>query len=52
MNERYQRIAAMEADYSTKELCRAFAVSRSGYYEWRQREPSARQQPTPGWCKR
>ena len=44
MNDRYQRIADMEADHSTKELCQAFAVSRSGYYEWRQREPSARQQ--------
>jgi putative transposase len=34
----------MTADYTTTELCEAFDVSRSGYYAWREREPSARQQ--------
>jgi len=42
--DRYQRIQAMEEEYRLSELCAAFAVSRSGYYAWRQREPSARQQ--------
>lgn len=44
MSERYQRIRAMSADYTTTELCEAFEVSRSGYYDWLEREPSARQQ--------
>lgn len=44
MSERYQRIQAMSADYTTRELCEAFEVSRSGYYAWRERAPSARQQ--------
>lgn len=43
MNIRYQRIQAME-EYPLTELCRAFAVSRSGYYAWCVRQPSARQQ--------
>jgi transposase InsO family protein len=34
----------MEADYPVRALCQAFGVSRSGYYAWRQREPSARGQ--------
>lgn len=44
MSERYQRIEAMEADYPLSTLCEAFAVSRSGYYAWQKREPSARTQ--------
>lgn len=32
----------MTADYDTSALCEAFAVSRSGYYAWQGREPSAR----------
>lgn len=44
MNQRYQRIEEMQADYPLNELCEAFAVSRSGYYAWRTRTPSARQQ--------
>lgn len=43
MNERYQRIAAMEKEYLLSDLCAALAVSRSGYYAWRDRAPSARQ---------
>lgn len=34
----------MEQDYPLSELCVAFEVSRSGYYAWGQRKPSARQQ--------
>jgi transposase InsO family protein len=34
----------MSADYTTSELCEAFEVSRSGYYDWLEREPSGRQQ--------
>jgi putative transposase len=44
VSERYQRIQAMEKDYSLTELCAAFEVSRSGYYAWCERKPSARQQ--------
>ena len=42
MTDRYQRIQAMEKEHSLSELCGAFAVSRSGYYAWRGRQPSAR----------
>jgi putative transposase len=44
VTDRYQRIAAMAAEYPLHALCEAFGVSRSGYYAWREREPSARQQ--------
>ena len=44
MNERYQRLQTMAADYPLRELCLAFGVSRSGYYAWRKRAPSSRQQ--------
>ena len=43
MSVRYQRIQAMEKEYPLTELCLAFAVSRSGYYAWCARKPSARQ---------
>ena len=33
----------LEAQYSIRELCAAFAVSRSGYHAWKTRPPSARQ---------
>jgi transposase InsO family protein len=42
VTERYQRIEAMSSDYDTTTLCEAFDVSRSGYYAWQAREPSAR----------
>ena len=35
---------AMASAYPLHALCEAFGVSRSGYYAWRKREPSARQQ--------
>ena len=44
MNERYQRIQSLEAEHPLSELCAAFAVSRSGYYAWRERAPSSRQE--------
>jgi transposase InsO family protein len=34
----------MEREYPLTELCAAFGVSRSGYYAWRERQPSARTQ--------
>ena len=36
-------IAAEEADFSVSMMCELFDVSRSGYYAWKQREPSKRQ---------
>jgi transposase InsO family protein len=43
VNERYQRIAALEKEFALSDLCAALAVSRSGYYAWRERAPSPRQ---------
>jgi putative transposase len=40
----YQRMKALATDYPLKALCEAFEVSRSGYYAWRDRAPSARQE--------
>ena len=34
----------MEKEHPLTELCVAFDVSRSGYYAWRKRKPSARAQ--------
>lgn len=46
MTARYQRIQIMKKDYALTALCTAFAVSRAGYYAWRDRPPSAHQQAT------
>ena len=35
-------IAAKKAEHSIKIMCRVLEVSRSGYYAWAGREPSAR----------
>lgn len=40
---RYQFIAAEKARYPIEMLCRCLGVSRSGYYAWVGRAPSARQ---------
>ena len=40
---RYEEIKAQEGEYSVRELCEAMEVSRSGYYGWRGRVPSARE---------
>jgi transposase InsO family protein len=43
LTDRYQRIQAMKNEYSLTLLCEVLEVSRSGYYAWRSRQPSARQ---------
>ena len=40
---KYPFIARHRAAWSIRELCRALDVSRSGFYEWHARSPSARQ---------
>lgn len=39
----YEFIAAHQADYSVTAMCRALGLSRSGYYGWLRRPPSARE---------
>jgi putative transposase len=51
VNERYQRIQAMEKEYLLSDLCAALAVSRSGYYAWRNGAPSARQVANAQLCE-
>lgn len=44
MKARYEQIQRLEPQHAVALLCRLLAVSRSGYYEWRGRSPSRRQQ--------
>lgn len=39
----YEFITAHQADYSVAAMCRALGLSRSGYYGWLRRPPSARE---------
>jgi putative transposase len=39
---RYRRISENEGLCSAEEMCLILGVSRSGYYDWKSREPSAR----------
>lgn len=41
---RYAVIAQLTGTYPVVHLCRALAVSPSGYYDWKRRQPSQRQQ--------
>jgi hypothetical protein len=38
---KYAFIGSEEGNYPTQKMCRWAKVSRSGYYEWRSRGPSA-----------
>jgi len=40
---KYEAIKACKNDFSVKRLCRVLQVSRSAYYSWLKREPSARE---------
>ena len=40
---KYAFMAAHEQEYSLKRMCLVLRVSRSGYYAWKQRHPSARE---------
>lgn len=41
MSAKYAFIAGEEGNYSVRQMCAWAGVSRSGYYDWRDREPSA-----------
>ncbi len=44
MSQRYAHIQQLAAQHPVWVLCNLLGVSRSGYYEWRGRGPSRRQQ--------
>ena len=41
-NEEFEIIDKLSADYDVKLICSLMSVSRSGYYDWKQRDPSTR----------
>ena len=41
---KYMFIAAHEGEYAVKRMCKVLKVQRSGYYAWRKRKPSTREQ--------
>ena len=41
---KYVFMAAHEGEYGVKRMCRVLDVKRSGYYAWRKRKPSTREQ--------
>jgi len=41
---KYVFMAAHEGEFAVKRMCRVLAVKRSGYYAWRKRKPSTREQ--------
>jgi acyl-CoA-binding protein len=41
---KYVFIAAHEGEYAVKRMCKVLEVQRSGYYAWRKRKPSTREQ--------
>ncbi len=42
VKDRYKQIEGLDGVYSVTELCKVLEVSRSGYYQWRDRRPSQR----------
>ncbi len=44
MNERYAHIQQLAPEHPVRMLCGLLGVSRSGYYDWRRRRPTPRQQ--------
>jgi len=44
MTQKYQFVAAHASEYTVTMLCRVLGLARSGYYAWRQRSLSARQE--------
>ena len=39
---KYAFVESLRGEYTVKNMCRWLSISRSGYYRWREREPSAR----------
>ena len=48
----FRLIDAEKASYPVAVLCKILGVSRSGYYAWRDRPPSARQRQDAALCER